>query len=80
MLAHKKRAYMKQSERSIYTSISLLKMILTLTGVFFQWIMCSGSMLVGVVVQLIRNQPPFFPLVMTGGVVWTFGIFFYFAV
>ncbi|CAG2251154.1 Transmembrane protein 144 [Mytilus edulis] len=42
-------------------------------GMFFQWIMCSGAMLAGVVVQLIRNQPPFFPMAMIGGVVWEIG-------
>ncbi|CAC5394034.1 Transmembrane protein 144 [Mytilus coruscus] len=42
-------------------------------GMFFQWIMCSGAMLAGIVVQLIRNQPPFFPMAMIGGVVWEIG-------
>ncbi|XP_071124935.1 transmembrane protein 144-like [Mytilus edulis] len=42
-------------------------------GLFFQWIFCSGVMLAGIVVQLIRQQPPFFPIAMTGGVVFAFG-------
>lgn len=42
-------------------------------GMFFQWIMCSAVMVCGIVVHLIRGQPPFFPLAMVGGVIWSFG-------
>ncbi|XP_059141079.1 transmembrane protein 144-like isoform X3 [Physella acuta] len=39
---------------------------------FFQYILCSGIFLVGVVVQLIRNSE-FQPLVMLGGTIWATG-------
>ncbi|XP_076117430.1 transmembrane protein 144-like isoform X2 [Mytilus galloprovincialis] len=42
-------------------------------GMFFQWIVCSAVMVVGIIVQLIRKQPPFFPIAMIGGVVWELG-------
>ncbi|KAK3801140.1 hypothetical protein RRG08_006860 [Elysia crispata] len=41
-------------------------------GVFFQWVVCNGIFLVGLVVQLIQNSK-FFPLVMLGGFIWTTG-------
>ena len=40
---------------------------------FFQWIVCSAVMISGIIVHLLRNQPPFFPLAMVGGVIWEFG-------
>ncbi|KAJ8297482.1 hypothetical protein KUTeg_024013 [Tegillarca granosa] len=42
-------------------------------GMFFQWIVCTAILLVGIVVQIIRNAPKFLPLVMIGGVVWETG-------
>ena len=42
-------------------------------GMFFQWILCIGIWLVGVVVNLVRYQPPFFYPVFFGGVLWTSG-------
>jgi hypothetical protein len=30
-------------------------------------------MISGIIVHLLRNQPPFFPLAMVGGVIWEFG-------
>ncbi|KAK3099262.1 hypothetical protein FSP39_001819 [Pinctada imbricata] len=42
-------------------------------GMFFQWIMCSATLLVGVVVNMIRKCPPFYPIVMLGGLLWETG-------
>ncbi|CAL1544403.1 unnamed protein product [Lymnaea stagnalis] len=49
-----------------------IKKYYTGDGMFFQWILCSGIFLVGVIVQLIRNAT-FYPLVMVGGTIWTTG-------
>ncbi|RUS74234.1 hypothetical protein EGW08_018002 [Elysia chlorotica] len=38
-------------------------------GMFFQFVLCNGIFLVGIVLQLIRNSK-FFPLVMVGGAIW----------
>ena len=46
------------------------------SGVFFQWILCVGIWIVGLVVNAIRNFPPFHPLVMIGGFVWCTGELF----
>jgi len=42
-------------------------------GVSFQFFLCCGIWIVGIVVNLIVGSPPFFPLVMVGGVLWTTG-------
>ena len=42
-------------------------------GLFFQWIMCIGIWLVGMVVNLIRQQPPFFLPALIGGFAWVTG-------
>ncbi|XP_003391932.1 PREDICTED: transmembrane protein 144-like [Amphimedon queenslandica] len=42
-------------------------------GMFFQWVLCIGIWLVGVVVNLVRYQPPFFYPVFFGGILWTSG-------
>ncbi|CAG5124075.1 unnamed protein product, partial [Candidula unifasciata] len=39
---------------------------------FFQWVLCSGIFMVGVVVQLIQ-QSTFHPFAMIGGLIWTTG-------
>ncbi|KAL8576337.1 hypothetical protein ACOMHN_048904 [Nucella lapillus] len=39
-------------------------------GVFFQWILCIGILLTGLVVQTVR-QSTFYPIVMLGGVIWS---------
>ncbi|XP_059141078.1 transmembrane protein 144-like isoform X2 [Physella acuta] len=49
-----------------------VKKFYTGDGMFFQYILCSGIFLVGVVVQLIRNSE-FQPLVMLGGTIWATG-------
>ncbi|XP_076468462.1 transmembrane protein 144-like isoform X1 [Babylonia areolata] len=38
-------------------------------GVFFQWVLCTGIFLTGLVVQMVR-QSTFHSLVMVGGVIW----------
>ncbi|KAL5460464.1 hypothetical protein EMCRGX_G033915 [Ephydatia muelleri] len=43
-------------------------------GFFFQWVLCIGIWLVGLVVNLIRYQPPMFlPSLLGGGLLWTTG-------
>ena len=42
-------------------------------GIFFQWILCVGIWIVGLIVNLIRGQPPFFYPSLIGGFLWTFG-------
>lgn len=42
-------------------------------GLFYQWIMCNGAFLVGIIIQLIRGAPDFFPLAMIGGVIFVSG-------
>lgn len=42
-------------------------------GLFFQWVLCIGIWLVGLTVNLIRKQPPFFYPSLIGGFLWTFG-------
>ena len=42
-------------------------------GMFFQWVLCIGIWLVGLVVNLFRYQPPFFYPVFFGGILWTSG-------
>lgn len=54
------------------TNFLPVKQFDTQDGVFFQWIMCLGIWLVGLVVQLIRNAA-FEPFAMIGGMCWCFG-------
>lgn len=42
-------------------------------GLFYQWVMCIGIWIVGLVVNVIRLQPPFFLPVFYGGILWTTG-------
>ncbi len=42
-------------------------------GMFFQWILCVGIWLTGLVVNLIRDGPKFEPIAMIGGVLWCTG-------
>lgn len=42
-------------------------------GMFFQWILCGGALLVGIIVQVIRGTNHFYPLVMLGGLIWETG-------
>ncbi|KAL5966919.1 hypothetical protein TSMEX_005348 [Taenia solium] len=48
-------------------------------GLGFQWLMCTGILIVGVVVQLIVGTlyrvPQFHPLAMAGGALWATGNF-----
>lgn len=48
-------------------------------GLGFQWLMCTGILIVGVVVQLIvgtlHRVPEFHPLAMVGGALWATGNF-----
>ena len=45
-------------------------------GIFFQWIMCIGVWLTGLVINFARQQPPFFSPVVIGAVCWTTGEYF----
>lgn len=42
-------------------------------GLFFQWILCIGIWLVGLVVNIVRYQPPFYLPSLMGGFLWTTG-------
>lgn len=42
-------------------------------GLFFQWVMCVGIWLVGVVINVVQLQPPFFVPALLGGFLWTTG-------
>lgn len=43
-------------------------------GMFFQWVMCIGVWLTGLIINFARQQPPFFSPVIIGAVCWTTGI------
>ncbi|KAI6201646.1 hypothetical protein M3Y96_00864700 [Aphelenchoides besseyi] len=43
------------------------------TGMFVQWVMCSAIFTVGMIVYLYRGMPPFQPLAMLGGFLWSIG-------
>ncbi|XP_035827242.1 transmembrane protein 144 isoform X2 [Aplysia californica] len=49
-----------------------VKKFVTGDGMFFQYVLCSGIFLVGIVVQLVQNST-FYPLVMLGGFIWATG-------
>jgi hypothetical protein len=42
-------------------------------GLSFQFFLCCGIWVTGVVINLCVNNPPFYPLVLIGGVLWTTG-------
>ncbi|XP_022099637.1 transmembrane protein 144-like isoform X2 [Acanthaster planci] len=42
-------------------------------GMFYQWLDCIAIWHVGLIVHLIRGSPPFYPLAMLGGFLWTTG-------
>ncbi|XP_030836295.1 transmembrane protein 144 [Strongylocentrotus purpuratus] len=50
-----------------------VKHVETGDGVFFQWIMCSGIWFVGLMINLFRYSPIFYPLSMLGGFLWATG-------
>lgn len=55
------------------TNFAPVKKFDTGDGMFFQWILCSAIMFCGIVVQLIRKSPTFYPIVMLGGFLWETG-------
>ena len=42
-------------------------------GLSFQFFMCCGIWLTGLVINLFVNSPPFYPIVLIGGILWTTG-------
>lgn len=42
-------------------------------GVSFQFFLCCGIWVVGVIIHLILGSPTFYPLVLIGGALWTTG-------
>lgn len=52
--------------------VTIVAFVLSSVGMFFQWCLCSGIFLVGIVVQIVRSSA-FHPLVMVGGAVWSTG-------
>lgn len=55
------------------TNLIPVKKIDTGDGMFFQWMMCIGIWLVGLVINFIQQQPPFFYASVLGGFLWTTG-------
>ena len=43
------------------------------SGMFFQWVLCVGIWMVGLAVNMIRHQPPFFLSSLIAGVFWSVG-------
>lgn len=54
------------------TNFLFVKAYDTNDGVFFQWCLCMGIWLCGLVVQFIRGSP-FEPFAMIGGIMWAVG-------
>lgn len=42
-------------------------------GLSFQFFMCCGIWLTGLVIDLFVKSPPFYPIVLIGGMLWTTG-------
>jgi hypothetical protein len=42
-------------------------------GMFFQWTLCMGIWMVGLVVNIIQQQPPFFLPSLIAGLLWSIG-------
>lgn len=55
------------------TNFAPVKKFDTGDGMFFQWVLCSAIMVTGIIVQLARNSPKFYPIVMLGGFLWETG-------
>lgn len=55
------------------TTYAPVKKFDTGDGMFFQWVYCSAAMITGIVVQLIRGCPTFYPIVILGGVLFATG-------
>lgn len=55
------------------TNFAPVKKFDTGDGMFFQWVLCSAIMFCGIIVQLIRKSPKFYPIVMLGGFLWETG-------
>ena len=50
-----------------------LKLVNTGDGMFSQWLFCCAVWLVGLGVQLFREQPQFYSLSVIGGAIWALG-------
>ena len=55
------------------TNFIPVKQYKTGDGMFFQFVMCTGIWTVGLIVNLVREQPEFQPFAMLGGVLWATG-------
>lgn len=55
------------------TNFAPVKKFDTGDGTFFQWILCIAIWCSGLVVDIIRGSPKFYPLAMLGGVLWETG-------
>lgn len=42
-------------------------------GMSFQFFMCCGAWIVGLFINIFVDSPPFYPLVLLGGIIWTTG-------
>ena len=43
------------------------------SGIFFQWLMCVGMFIISVIAYLAVGCPTFYPLCMTGGILFALG-------
>uniref|UniRef100_UPI00358E0494 transmembrane protein 144 isoform X3 n=1 Tax=Myxine glutinosa TaxID=7769 RepID=UPI00358E0494 len=50
-----------------------IKRIDTGDGIFFQWVLCAAIWTVSLVLNIVRNNPQFWPLAMFGGFLWATG-------
>ena len=55
------------------TNFIPVKQYKTGDGMFFQFVMCTGIFVVGLIVNSVRNQPQFQPFAMLGGALWATG-------
>src|SRR5262245_33067147 len=42
-------------------------------GIYFQWLMCSAIVFVGMIINMIREGPQFYSLAAAGGALWCTG-------
>ena len=56
-----------------FTNLCLVRFSVCVSGLFFQWMLCIGIWLVGLVVNMILLMPPFFIPSLLGGFLWTTG-------
>ena len=68
---------MRAFSQGFGTNFIPIKQFKTGDGVFFNFVLCTGIWVVGLIVNLIRHEngaePQFEPLAMLGGAIWATG-------